>query len=48
MARAGRSIIPLAFKVLKRDLEVYLVGRGADEYLIYPKRDVTRPSAASS
>ena len=41
------AIIPLGFKVLKRDLEVYLVGRGADEYLIYPKRDVTRPMGPS-
>jgi hypothetical protein len=32
------AVLPLDFKRLKRDLEVYLVGRGANEYLLYPKR----------
>jgi site-specific recombinase XerD len=37
------AVMPLGFRVLKRDLEVHVVGRGGEEYLIHPKRDVTRP-----
>lgn len=28
---------------LKKDVEVYMVGRGGDEYLLYPKTDTSRP-----
>lgn len=37
------AVMPLGFKSLKRDLDVYVVGRGGDEYLLYPRADVTRP-----
>lgn len=40
-------VLPLGFKILKRDLDVHLVGRGADEYLVYPKRDVLRPMSSA-
>ena len=35
--------VPLAFETLISDVEVYIVGREATEYLLYPKQDVTRP-----
>jgi site-specific recombinase XerD len=35
--------VPLGFPSLKTDIEVHVVGRGGDEYLLYPKTDVTRP-----
>ena len=41
-------VLPLGFKTLKRDLEVYLVGRDAREYLLYPKDDLTRPMHRAS
>ncbi len=37
------AVMPLGFRALKRDLELYLVGRSESEYLVYPKRDVARP-----
>ncbi len=37
------AIMPLGFKSLKRDLEVHVVGRGGEDYLIHPKLDVSRP-----
>ena len=42
------AVLPLGFKTLKRDLEVYLVGRGASEYLLYPKDDTTHPMNPAS
>jgi site-specific recombinase XerD len=33
----------LGFKALVRDLEIYLVGREADDYLLFPRADVMRP-----
>jgi site-specific recombinase XerD len=41
-------VLPLGFAALKRDLEVYLVGRGADEYLLYPRTDTARPMNPAS
>ena len=38
---------PLGFKTLKRDLEVYLVGRDANEYLLHPRHDRMRPMPAT-
>lgn len=38
--------VPLSVSGLKKDVEVYLIGRGAQEYLLYPKQDVTRPMTA--
>lgn len=35
--------VPLGFPSLKKDVEVYVVGRGGDEYLLYPKSDTSRP-----
>ena len=37
------AVLPLGFKALKRDLEVYLVGRGREEHLLHPKADSSRP-----
>jgi integrase/recombinase XerD len=39
--------LPIAFDVLLSDLELYLIGRGGDEYLLYPKDDVSRPMTAA-
>lgn len=36
-------ILPIGFPDLKTDLEVHLVGRDPEEYLIYPKADTSRP-----
>lgn len=38
--------VPLGFAGLKADVEVYIVGRGPKEYLLYPKKDVSRPMTA--
>jgi site-specific recombinase XerD len=47
--KGGKTVIlPLGFKALKRDLEIYLVGRGPDGYLLYPKNDVARPMTPPS
>lgn len=35
--------VPLAYATLTSDIEVYIVGRGATEYLLHPKNDLTRP-----
>ena len=35
--------MPIAFDDLRADLEVYLVGRDPDEYLLYPRHDPERP-----
>lgn len=35
--------VPLGFPSLKDDVELHVVGRGGDEYLLYPKLDVMRP-----
>jgi site-specific recombinase XerD len=40
-------VLPLGFKALKRDLDVYLVGRGREEYLLYPKADSLRPMSSA-
>jgi site-specific recombinase XerD len=37
------TVQPIGFPDLKTDLEVHLVGRGPDEYLLYPKTDSSRP-----
>lgn len=43
-AKGGHvQTLPLGFPMLKRDVEVHVVGRGEEEYLLYPKRDVSRP-----
>lgn len=42
------SVMPLGFPVLKRDLEVHLIGKDAGEYLLYPKADHARPMTAAS
>jgi integrase len=48
-SKGGKVVVlPLGFKTLKRDLEVYLVGRDAREYLLYPKDDLTRPMHRAS
>lgn len=40
----GDKIVQLPlFESIVRDLEVYIVGRGRDEYLLYPQSDVSRP-----
>lgn len=36
-------VLPLGFKSLKRDLDVYLVGREATHYLLHPRHDRMRP-----
>jgi hypothetical protein len=36
-------MLPIGFKALKRDLEIYLVRRGEDEYLLHPRSDTSRP-----
>jgi integrase/recombinase XerC len=36
-------VLPLGFKALKQDLEVYLVGRDPNEYLLHPRHDQMRP-----
>jgi hypothetical protein len=41
-------VLPIGFSDLKTDLEVHLVGRNPDEYLIYPKADTSRPMDAAS
>jgi integrase/recombinase XerC len=41
-------VMPLGLKTLKRDLEVYLVGLAADEYLLHPKSHRTRPMNPAS
>lgn len=40
-------VLPLGFATLKRDLEVYLVGRGENEYLLYPKAATSRPMTSA-
>lgn len=43
-AKGGHvQTLPLGFPMLKRDVEVHVLGRGEGEYLLYPKRDVLRP-----
>jgi site-specific recombinase XerD len=36
-------VLPLGFEQLRKDLEVYLVGRNLDEYLIHRTRIVEQP-----
>ena len=36
-------VIPLASTTLGSDLEIHLVGRGGDEFLLYGKSDALRP-----
>ena len=46
--KGGKVVVmPLGFKTLKRDLAVYLIGRGADEYVVYPKQDMLRPMSSA-
>jgi site-specific recombinase XerD len=46
--KGGKIVdVPLAFRHLIADLEIHLVGRGANEYLVYPKRDVMRPMTSA-
>jgi site-specific recombinase XerD len=42
------AVMPLAFADLKRDLELYAVGRDPGEYLLYPKLDPLRPMTPPS
>lgn len=35
--------VPLSIPTLKKDVEVHIVGRGGEEYLLYPKLDTSRP-----
>ncbi len=47
--KGGKVVVmPIAFEALKSDLELYLIGRDPDEYLIHPKADVTRPMDPAS
>lgn len=42
--KGGKVVVmPIAFDDLKTDLELHLLERGPDEYLLYPKDDPTRP-----
>jgi integrase/recombinase XerC len=46
--KGGKIVeLPLGFKALARDLEVCLVGRGEDEYLLYARLRVTQPMSSS-
>src|SRR5688572_15226818 len=47
--KGGKVVVmPIAFDDLKRDLEVHLVGRDPAEYLLFPKKDSTRPMDAAT
>jgi hypothetical protein len=47
--KGGKVVVmPLAFPDLKADLELHLVGRNPDEYLLYPRKDPTRPMDPAS
>jgi integrase len=42
--KGGKSVVlPLGFKTLKADIEVYVVGRDASEYLLHPRHDLRKP-----
>jgi integrase/recombinase XerC len=41
-------VLPIGFPDLKTDLEVHLVGRGPEEFLLYPKSDTSRPMDPAS
>jgi integrase/recombinase XerC len=41
-------ILPMGFPSLKRDVDVYLIGRAPAEYLLYPKSDTLRPMSAAA
>jgi integrase/recombinase XerD len=36
-------VLPLGFESLKRDLQVHLLGLGADEYLLHPRHTRLKP-----
>ncbi len=47
--KGGKQVImPLGFEQLKKDLELYLIGRRPDEYLLYPKNHPDRPMDPAS
>jgi integrase/recombinase XerC len=47
--KGGKVVVmPVGFSDLKADLEVHLVGRDPDEYLLYPKKDPMRPMSLSA
>ena len=37
------AVMPIAFEDLRTDLELHLIGRDPDEYLLYPRSDTSRP-----
>ena len=37
------AVMPIALEDLKSDLELHLIDRNEDEYLLYPRSDPTRP-----
>jgi site-specific recombinase XerD len=41
-------VLPIGFPDLKTDLELHLIGRNPDEYLLFPKQDSSRPMDAAS
>ena len=41
-------VLPIGFADLKTDIEVHLVGRHPEEYVLYPKADPSRPMDAAS
>ena len=41
--KGGKIVDMPLYAALAREIEVYLVGRGEDEYFLYPRKDVTRP-----
>ena len=47
--KSGKIVVlPIGFQDLKADLEVHLVGRDPEEFLIYPKGDAARPMDSAS
>ena len=46
--KGGKVVImPIGFKALKLDLEIHLMARGGDEYLLNPQGDETRPMTSA-
>jgi integrase/recombinase XerD len=44
----GVAMMPIAFPGLRSDLELYLIGRDQDEYLLYPRSHPERPMDQAS
>ena len=42
------AVMPIGFQDLKDDLHLHLIDRQPDEYLIYPKQDMSRPMDPAS